>query len=105
MLLALFVILLILWLAGFFAFHVAGALIHLLLIVAVIVLVYHFMTGRRVGALPPTHCTGDEILGDGRAGIRTGWPGPPPPAPRPRGSPPRLRIRPLEVTLSIRRCN
>lgn len=49
MLLALFVILLILWLAGFFAFHVAGGLIHLLLIVAVIVLVYHFVTGRRVG--------------------------------------------------------
>jgi len=50
MLLALFFILLILWLAGFLAFHVAGGLIHLLLIVAVIVLVYHFMTGRRVGA-------------------------------------------------------
>ena len=49
MLLALFVILLILWLAGFLAFHVAGGLIHLLLVVAVIVLVYHFMTGRRVG--------------------------------------------------------
>jgi hypothetical protein len=49
MLLALGVILLILWLGGFFAFHVAGGLIHLLLIVAVIVLVYHFMTGRRVG--------------------------------------------------------
>ena len=49
MLLALFVILVILWLAGFLAFHVAGGLIHLLLIVAVVVLVYHFMTGRRVG--------------------------------------------------------
>ena len=49
MLLALGVILLILWLGGFFAFHVAGGLIHLLLIVAVVVLVYHFMTGRRVG--------------------------------------------------------
>lgn len=49
MLLALFFILLILWLAGFLAFHIAGGLIHLLLIVAVIVLVYHFMTGRRVG--------------------------------------------------------
>jgi len=49
MLLALFVVLLILWLAGFFAFHVAGGLIHLLLIAAVIALVYHFVTGRRVG--------------------------------------------------------
>jgi hypothetical protein len=50
MLLALFVVLLILWLAGFLAFHIAGGLIHLLLVVAVIVLVYHFMTGRRAGA-------------------------------------------------------
>jgi hypothetical protein len=47
--LALGVILLILWLGGFFAFHVAGGLIHLLLIIAVIALVYHFITGRRVG--------------------------------------------------------
>ena len=45
---ALFVILLILWLAGYFAFHIASALIHLLLVVALIVLVYHFITGRRV---------------------------------------------------------
>jgi hypothetical protein len=49
MLLALFVILLILWLAGFLAFHIAGGLIHLLLIAAVIALAYHFMTGRRAG--------------------------------------------------------
>ena len=49
MLLALFVILLILWLAGFVVLHAAGGLIHLLLVVAVIVLVYHFMTGRKVG--------------------------------------------------------
>jgi Family of unknown function (DUF5670) len=42
MFLALFGILLLLWLLGFFAFHVAGGLIHLLLIVAVISLVVHF---------------------------------------------------------------
>ena len=42
----LFVVLLVLWLLGFFAFHVAGALIHLLLIVAVISLVIHFARGR-----------------------------------------------------------
>lgn len=48
MFLALFVILLILWLGGFFAFHVAGGLIHLLLILAVIALLYHlFVAGRR----------------------------------------------------------
>lgn len=43
MLLALFVILLVLWLLGFFAFHVAGGLIHILLVIAVIALVVHFI--------------------------------------------------------------
>jgi hypothetical protein len=43
MLLALFVILLVLWLLGFFAFHVAGGLIHILLIIAVIALVVHLI--------------------------------------------------------------
>ena len=42
MFLALFVILLVLWLLGFLAFHVAGGLIHLLLVIAVIFLVVHF---------------------------------------------------------------
>jgi hypothetical protein len=46
MFLTLFVVLLILWLMGFFAFHVAGGLIHLLLIVALISLVLHFFRGR-----------------------------------------------------------
>ncbi len=46
MFLGLFVILLILWLLGFFAFHVAGGLIHLLLIIAVIALVVHLFRGR-----------------------------------------------------------
>jgi len=46
MFLALFVILLVMWLLGFFAFHVAGGLIHLLLIIAVISLVVHFVRGR-----------------------------------------------------------
>jgi hypothetical protein len=50
MFLALFVILLILWLAGFLAFHIAGALIHILLIIALIALVYHFMSQRKAGA-------------------------------------------------------
>ena len=48
MLLALFVILLIMWMLGFFAFHVAGGLIHLLLIVAVIALVMHLFSARTV---------------------------------------------------------
>ena len=46
LMLSLFVVLLILWLLGFFAFHVAGGLIHLLLIIAVISLVMHFFRGR-----------------------------------------------------------
>ena len=46
MFLALFVILLVMWLLGLFAFHVAGGLIHLLLIIAVISLVAHFFRGR-----------------------------------------------------------
>jgi hypothetical protein len=41
MFLVLFAVLLIMWLLGAFAFHVAGGLIHLLLVVAVISLVVH----------------------------------------------------------------
>lgn len=41
------VILLVLWLLGFFAFHVGSGLIHLLLVVAVIVVIYQLVTGRR----------------------------------------------------------
>jgi hypothetical protein len=46
MFIALFAVLLVLWLLGFFAFHIAGGLIHLLLIVALIFLVIHFFRGR-----------------------------------------------------------
>jgi hypothetical protein len=45
MLWTIFVILLILWLLGF-SFHVAGSLIHLLLVVAVVVLLINLLTGR-----------------------------------------------------------
>jgi hypothetical protein len=47
MFMALFIVLLVAWLLGWVAFHVAGGLIHLLLIVAVISLIIHFMRGRR----------------------------------------------------------
>jgi len=50
MFLTLFVILLVMWMLGFFAFHVAGGLIHLLLIIAVISLVAHFFRGGRSAA-------------------------------------------------------
>jgi len=46
MLWTIFVILLVLWLLGF-GFHVAGGLIHLLLVIAVIVLVINLISGRR----------------------------------------------------------
>ena len=39
-------ILLILWLLGF-SFHVAGSLVHLLLIVALVVVVINLLSGRR----------------------------------------------------------
>ncbi|WP_279482153.1 lmo0937 family membrane protein [Aureimonas sp. SK2] len=41
------VILFVLWILGGFVFHVAGGLIHLLLVIAVIVVVYQLVTGRR----------------------------------------------------------
>jgi len=46
MLWTIFVILVILWLLGF-SFNIGGGLIHLLLVIAVIVLVYNLITGRR----------------------------------------------------------
>lgn len=48
MFLILFIVLVVLWLFGFVAFHVAGGLIHLLLILAVISLVLHLVRGRSV---------------------------------------------------------
>jgi hypothetical protein len=42
----LFVILVVLWLLGF-SLSVGGGLIHLLLVLAVIVLLYQLLTGRR----------------------------------------------------------
>jgi hypothetical protein len=46
MLWTIFAILLVLWLLGW-GFHVAGSLIHLLLVLAVIVAVINLVTGRR----------------------------------------------------------
>ena len=43
----LLVVLLIAWLGGFTVFHVAGGLIHLLLVLAVISLIMHFVLGAR----------------------------------------------------------
>ena len=46
MLWAIFVILVILWLLGF-SLNIGGGLIHLLLVIALVVLVYNLITGRR----------------------------------------------------------
>jgi hypothetical protein len=46
MLAGLAALLVILWLLGFLVIHIGGALIHILLVVAVIVLVLHFVRGR-----------------------------------------------------------
>jgi hypothetical protein len=47
MLFTLAIVLLILWALGFFAFHVGGGLIHLLLVIAVVVVLMRIITGRR----------------------------------------------------------
>ena len=47
MLWTIFVVLVVLWLLGF-SFHIAGGLIHLLLVVALVVLVIDLVSGRRV---------------------------------------------------------
>jgi hypothetical protein len=41
-------VLIILWLLGFFAFHVSAGLVHILLIVGIVLLVLHFFRGRAV---------------------------------------------------------
>jgi hypothetical protein len=40
------VILVLLWLAGF-AMHLGGGLIHILIVIAIIVLIFQLITGRR----------------------------------------------------------
>ncbi len=39
------ILLILLWLGGFFMFHTAGFLIHILLILAVVSLIFHFLRG------------------------------------------------------------
>ena len=48
MMMTIFAVLIVLWLLGFTLFNVASGLIHLLLVLAVISLVLHFVRGRRV---------------------------------------------------------
>ena len=46
MLWTIFVVLLLLWILGF-SFHIAGGLIHLVLVIAVVVLIIQLISGRR----------------------------------------------------------
>jgi hypothetical protein len=46
MLWTIFVILLVLWLLGF-SLHIAGGLIHILLVVALVILIFNLVSGRR----------------------------------------------------------
>jgi hypothetical protein len=48
MLWTIILILLVLWLLGF-AFEIGGGLVHLLLVIALIVLIFQLITGRRAG--------------------------------------------------------
>lgn len=43
-------VLIVLWLLGFFAFHVTSGLIHIVLIVGLIMLILHFVRGRTATA-------------------------------------------------------
>jgi hypothetical protein len=48
MFVVLFAVLLLAWLGGFLVFHVSGALIHILLLLAVISLIAHFFRRQTV---------------------------------------------------------
>jgi uncharacterized membrane protein len=39
-------VLIVLWLLGFFAFHVATGFIHIVLVVGLVLLVFHLLRGR-----------------------------------------------------------
>jgi Family of unknown function (DUF5670) len=41
------IVLLVLWLVGFIGFHAIGAWIHILLVLAIIVLIFNLLSGRR----------------------------------------------------------
>lgn len=41
-------ILIVLWLLGFLGFHLGGGLIHLLLVVAVVVILFQLISGRKL---------------------------------------------------------
>jgi hypothetical protein len=46
---AIALILLVLWALGFFAFHIGGGLIHTFIVIALVIIVWRLITGRRIG--------------------------------------------------------
>ncbi len=50
MLALLAVVLIVLWLLGFFAFHVSTGFIHIALVVGIVLVALHFLRGRRAEA-------------------------------------------------------
>jgi len=46
MLLAVAAVLLVLWLLGFLVIHIGGAFIHILIVIAVVAVILHFVRGR-----------------------------------------------------------
>jgi hypothetical protein len=40
-------VLIVLWLLGFLAFHISAGLIHVLLVIGLVLLVLHFVSGRQ----------------------------------------------------------
>ncbi len=46
MLVKIALVLIILWLLGF-SFHIAGSLVHIILVVALIIFIYNFLVGRK----------------------------------------------------------
>ena len=48
MLEAILIILVILWALGFFAFHIGGGLIHVLLVIALVVLIIRLLQGKKI---------------------------------------------------------
>ena len=46
MFLTIALVLLVLWALGFFVFPVVGGLVHILLVIAIVAIIWHFLKGR-----------------------------------------------------------
>ena len=48
MFLTIALVLIVLWALGFFVFPVAGGLVHILLLIAIVAIIWHFLKGRNI---------------------------------------------------------